>query len=331
MIQEYFINGKSIKEISELIGVNQNKIRKQLNSLGFYSYLDNPIKAILLKEIALEYIKDNSKSISELCKLHNLNKNSLSNEIKRQGGIIVNKQNITKFDDTVFDNIDSEEKAYWLGFIFADGTISSHIPGKKPRYQFELSLALKDKGHLEKFGRFMKYNNVKCDSYRCRWIINSKHLWETLNNIGCVPNKSKILQFPQKLIDSNFTSSFVRGYMDGDGCIGIYRNRLYCQCIGTKQFLNQIKESFSIDVNLGHDLRWSDEVFSFQLGGDKCYYFLYKLYNNATIYLDRKYNKYLEICRLWEESHKLLSDNIGESCDANTEITSEITKGLEVS
>lgn len=43
--------------------------------------------------------------------------------------------------------------------------------------------------------------------------------------------------------------------MDGDGCIGIYRNRLYCQCIGTKQFLNQIKESFSIDVNLGHDLR----------------------------------------------------------------------------
>jgi hypothetical protein len=112
MIHEYFINGKSIKEISELTGVNQNKIRKQLNSLGFYSYLDNPIKAILLKKVALEYIKDNSKSISKLCKLHNLNKNSLSNEIKRQGGIIVNKQNITKFDDTVFDNIDSEEKAY---------------------------------------------------------------------------------------------------------------------------------------------------------------------------------------------------------------------------
>jgi hypothetical protein len=32
----------------------------------------------------------------------------------------------------------------------------------------------------------------------------------------------------------------------------------------------------------------------------------------------------LEICRLWEESHKLLSDNIGEGCDANTEITSKI-------
>lgn len=320
MIQEYFISGKSIKEISELTKLSQKEIRKILNSFGFYHYLDNPEKAILLKEIALKYIKDDKLSLLELSRIYNLDKNSLSKEIKRQGGIIINKQNITKFDDTVFDNINTEEKAYWLGFIFADGTIASHTLGKKPRYQFELSLGIKDKEHLEKFGTFMKYNNVKCDSYRCRWIINSKHLWETLNNIGCVPNKSKILKFPPELINSPFISSFVRGYMDGDGCIGIYNNRLYCQCIGTKDFLNQIKQSFSIDTNLGHDLRWSDEVFNFQLSGARCYYFLCKLYNNATIYLDRKYNKYLEICRLWEESHKSSSSKIGKNCDVNTEV-----------
>ena len=48
------------------------------------------------------------------------------------------------------------------------------------------------------------------------------------------------------------------------------------------------------------------------------------------IYLDRKYNKYLEFCRLEEESSKRLSSKIGEGCDANPEVISEITKGLEI-
>ena len=47
------------------------------------------------------------------------------------------------------------------------------------------------------------------------------------------------------------------------------------------------------------------------------------LYENATIYLDRKYEKYKEICRLYEESYRGLEGNIGEGCDANTEITKE--------
>jgi hypothetical protein len=82
----------------------------------------------------------------------------------------INLHNQVKFNQNVFDCIDTEEKAYWLGFIFADGYISSHIPDKKKTYKFELSLSLKDKSHLEKFNQFMRYNgnNVKSDSFRCR-------------------------------------------------------------------------------------------------------------------------------------------------------------------
>lgn len=54
------------------------------------------------------------------------------------------------------------------------------------------------------------------------------------------------------------------------------------------------------------------------------------LYNNSTIYLERKYQRYLEYCRLYEKSYKLSEDKIGEDCDVNTELTSKITKGLEV-
>ena len=47
------------------------------------------------------------------------------------------------------------------------------------------------------------------------------------------------------------------------------------------------------------------------------------LYNDSTIYLERKYNKYLEYCRLFEESNKLLQTNNGEDCDVNPVITGE--------
>ncbi len=54
------------------------------------------------------------------------------------------------------------------------------------------------------------------------------------------------------------------------------------------------------------------------------------LYSRATIYLDRKYNKYLEFCRLEEESSRRLLSKIGEGCDANPEVISEIAKGSEI-
>ena len=53
------------------------------------------------------------------------------------------------------------------------------------------------------------------------------------------------------------------------------------------------------------------------------------LYEKATIYLERKYEKYLYFCRLEEESSLRKSSKIGEGCDANTEVSSEMTQGSE--
>ncbi|MGM9535052.1 MAG: hypothetical protein ACI3VR_07355, partial [Intestinibacter sp.] len=67
------------------------------------------------------------------------------------------KWNRPKFNEHIFDVIDTEEKAYWLGFIFADGYIGSTPlePNKKSVYNFELSLKLEDTSHLEKFKSFI--------------------------------------------------------------------------------------------------------------------------------------------------------------------------------
>ena len=74
-----------------------------------------------------------------------------------------------------------------------------------------------------------------------------------------------------------------------------------------------------------------ETTMKFTVSGRNALSVLNYLYDNATIYLERKYAKYKELCRLYEKSYRLLEGNIGEGCDANTEINSEITKGSESS
>ncbi len=107
---------------------------------------------------------------------------TLAKHFRELGVEIINKQNRLKFDNTVFDCIDTEEKAYWLGFIFADGYISSDSLKGKSRYLLEISLKASDKNHLDKFNKFMKHENAnkvtiedaKCGKVickRCRWYV----------------------------------------------------------------------------------------------------------------------------------------------------------------
>lgn len=224
-----------------------------------------------------EYIDnlDNKPSLTKLAFKYKVNRKLISDRLKELGYKVINYQNVTKFNENIFDVIDTEEKAYWLGFIFADGYIDSSPldPNKKSVYNFELSLKGNDTEHLNKFNIFMGYkgNNVKIsDTYctsqervkcqRCRWLIANKHLWETLNSYGCVPKKSLILQFPDESIfkSTSLIKHFIRGYFDGDGCIS-YANRdhssMEIDFLGTEDFLTGIKKHLPLkfDYVLGYN------------------------------------------------------------------------------
>lgn len=118
----------------------------------------------------------NGESLTKIAEKFGTSRNTLSKKLKEKGIEIINQQNKSKFNENIFDVIDSEEKAYWLGFIYADGYIDSSPldDSKKSKYNFELSLKASDVGHLHKFNVFMehnknnvKINNVKCDGKLC--------------------------------------------------------------------------------------------------------------------------------------------------------------------
>lgn len=206
------------------------------------------------RDIIPEY--KNGVSLSKLAIKYHTTVPTLSKQLKALGIEVINRQNMTKFNEHIFDNIDTEEKAYWLGFIFADGYISNSPldVNKKTRYDFELSLSIVDIEHLYKFNKFMEHNkcNVKTsiikqndkEFERCRWSVVNKHLWETLNSYGCTPKKSTALEFPSIFEDNVLSISFIRGYFDGDGCLTYYQNpvRPKASFLGTSMFLSKLKE-----------------------------------------------------------------------------------------
>lgn len=123
-----------------------------------------------------------------------------------------------------FEFIDSEDKAYWLGFIYADGCVT------KDHKQLIINLAPKDYNHLEKFKQCIqgKYQiRFKDNNRYVSYCVSCKQFIEYLINDGCIPHKSLILQFPNtNILPIEYRRHFIRGYFDGDGCFSaIIRKR----------------------------------------------------------------------------------------------------------
>lgn len=274
-------------------------------------------------------------SLTEMGKREKIDRRTIAKHFKELGIKIVNKQNCAKFDENIFDNIDSEDKAYWLGFIFADGYISSSPlrDGVKKYYNFEISLGIKDLNHLEKFKTFMRYDkNLIIDDHRCRFVIANKHLWNTLNAYGCTPNKSLILKFPN--LSNDLIRHFIRGFFDGDGCITRQVNHLTVSprisLLGTKDVLEKILHHSNTNATFRHDTRHSEETLTLDWNKEQGIKFINYIYNNSNVYLDRKYALYQffkQGSRSVEEFTELSSGNIGGTPEmGNTEISLESKK-----
>lgn len=125
-------------------------------------------------------------------------------------------------DENYFETIDTEERAYWLGFIMADGCIYAGAGNNS--YRLQINLAAKDKYVLECFLKCIKsdYKIQEKDVSghpSCLLKINSTKMCNDLINLGVIQRKSLRNVFPS--IPQCFERHFIRGYFDGDGCISV--------------------------------------------------------------------------------------------------------------
>jgi hypothetical protein len=155
-----------------------------------------------------------------------------------RGIIRLPKKQYTVVSD-YFSVVDTVEKAYWLGFLAADGSVF----GKN---KISIGLATKDKGHLQRLV------DTICPGYELRDLpktkavkmqISDEAMRKDLESLGVVPNKSNSLTWPQKL-PTGFELPFILGLFDGDGCLSYSntKNSWQWSLAGTESILSSVKE-----------------------------------------------------------------------------------------
>lgn len=244
----------------------------------------------------------------------------------------MNRNRKHDFDQQFFEKIDTEEKAYVLGFIYADGCNSTHpSTGCLSIVQME-----RDVDILIKIKKCLKstypitVNRVKYNGENTfRFYLYGKCLVEQLNNLGVVRNKSLILKFPN-FINDELMPHFIRGYFDGDGSIwngkrkkmtvkkenkpGEFRVRIVHNVkfnfTGSNTFIPYLQEYLMKHVGFSKTkLNYSKSKEEhkhciMEYSGRKNIKMLYDyMYSSATIYGERKKAKFEEIlCALSEKS-----------------------------
>ena len=256
------------------------------------------------KEILENYI-NKELSYKEIAKIFNVNEKTIKINAKKYGLTSkIGSQGARKhkFNERYFENIDSEEKAYWLGFIAADGCVYKN----KQSYRLQINLKGSDIDHLKKFQKAIcsdykitEKKVGKAQSNTCQLKINSTKMCNDLIKNNIIERKSIIFEPP--ILNKNLMNHFIRGYFDGDGWITSYKRkdsngyRNEVGIIGGKKALNyfidflpkgfskyeKYKDDKIIQIS-GSSIETISETYNY-------------LYENATIFLDRKKNVFENI------------------------------------
>ncbi len=332
-IVKMFKEGSSSKEIETVLSINYQKVVKVLLNHGV-DYKEEYKKRQEEKySSALEMYKSGMQ-FKKICKILNIGPNqlrpyiksilgeenwrsqkeSLKNNYKFSEDKTINNGNkIRKYDldQTAFDTI-TEESAYWIGFLYADGSVGKG----NGSYRISVSLKESDKEHLEKLCDFFKTPKQRVKhvpstkSYQL--VISSYILWKRLQDLGFNNKKSWNAKPPEELKNNRH---FWRGVIDGDGSLNsslrkdqsTVRRRL--DICGTPDtvidFIIFCEEN--TDHNFSH-IKIGDitNTFStYKIGQkDKLLAVSRLLYKDSNIYLERKYQKYLE----FEEFYKIVNE-----------------------
>lgn len=214
-------------------------------------------------------------------------------------------------NEKFFSNLDTQEKLYFLGILYADGC------HKDNRNEIELQLSGADVELLIKLRDLIFYepkpfyvkksgdieiSGIKThreESYSL--TICNKNISKDLLKCGLIKQKSSIIKYPNFIIN-DLQSHFVRGYFDGDGSIFLTKkNQISIAIIGSEDFclgLQNILKHMEIKSSIckaGNSIK----VKSLEIHGNKSgRKFLSWIYSNANIYLQRKYIKAKEILEI---------------------------------
>lgn len=201
-----------------------------------------------------------------------------------------------------FDQPMDEIRAYWIGFILADGSVSEQAYGRTKA----LSIVLKhgDRGHLEKFKKALGAQHKiipvshKTGHKGARLAISSSEMVDALAEYNIEPRKSADQKFSEN-IPPDLLRHYFRGYFDGNGGIARHHSSKWIiYNTSSKGFLERFVK-WTVDEVGGHsaEVSFSDGIHRVSwTGTHRCKEILDLMYHGANVSLDRKASLYERVC-----------------------------------
>lgn len=245
------------------------------------------------------------KSMSAIARIYNVDSSVIKRQLLSKGIEITsnNRYKSRKVNQNFFEVIDTEEKAYWLGFIYADGCVSK----TSNQDRFEIKLKRTDLDHVEKLKKSLQSEHKICfgvtdnEFGKCEYcslnIVNQK-LVDDLVSKGVFYNKSNILEPPNSSqLPLELVHHFIRGYFDGDGSVYEYSktHEGTVSFVGTQSLLSWILENIKSCTDTKANLhKYADkDIYELKIGGSINFKNIYNfLYKDAITFLTRKKEKY---------------------------------------
>ena len=294
----------TIEEIAKALGKTYSCVFSMARKLGLSK---TGCKNNKWSEEEISFIKEHYRDMTTNEIAEFLNRSPKAVHVKKSRLGLKNEP-IYSYDRNKFKKIMTEDDAYWIGFLYADG----YVCHTEHSWWYGVELQYRDIGHLRKLNKYMS-GNMHIDTFykksptsdnickMCRLAYYSKQLVINLVNSGCIQRKSKIITMPFGIVPDELMRHFIRGYFDGDGSCGIYQHserkhlrypRAKITC-GSHDFVNQLKEYLNnVDIRCGIITSKEENYDMFFSGKDNVVNFLKYMYDDSHIYLDRKYEIY---------------------------------------
>lgn len=255
------------------------------------------------KECVKEYNEAEKITLPELVKNHNfVDVKKVKALIELVTGEPFKTKHKKLYKRDIFHTIDTPEKAYWLGFLTADGY------NNEERGTIQLNLGNIDKGHLVKFYNFIEAKEP-VEQYikptvggvgQRTWSLSlhDKDMSKDLKKLYVFQRKSTKEKFNWNL-DKKLLPHYIRGYFDGDGHLS--KKEVKISIVSSKEFCYALKEYSAKEIGIEFDPKYNyvtckeKDLYCFSLCSKHlAFKFLDHIYKDATVYLDRKYQLYLE-------------------------------------
>ena len=334
-IKQLIEDGMSISRIAVLYSLPKNQIKNIVTENNFKikheHFTDDKIEhicelynsGISAKQLGVKY-KIDKRRIQKWAK----EKQTLRNKN--------DSHRFTFFNDHIFDIINDPAKAYWLGFFYADSynssdinTVAINLAGTEEKYLHKLAIFF----GLDINKVIRGINNQGNDVASLK--LYSKHLCDTLTNLGCPKAKSFIIQYPNWLND-NLHSHFLRGMFDGDGCLKQNLSEWNFSIVSTENCCKDISKLINDKLNINipyHNISdtGNNTCILEKSGNQSIYSVLSWLYSgsNSDIRLERKYEKFKQLEYQQIEKNKNISLQGGDCIKINNiELTAEYLRTI---